>query len=148
MAVQRHGQGFLGEPEVAIERAARAMRLSPQDPQMFGMQVATAWAHFFAGRYEEALSWAQTAVREQPNFFIALCVAAASAALGGKPDEAREAMARVRQLNPALRMSNLDEILPFSAGRISTCGRRGCEKPACRNSEDLRLFPFFLAELL
>ena len=103
---------FLGEHEVAIEREARAMRLSPHDPQIL-LQAATAGAHFFAGRYAEALSWAQTAVREQSNFFIALCVAAASAALGGKPDEAREAMARVRQLNPALRTSNIDEILPF-----------------------------------
>ena len=110
-------KAFLGQHEVAIEHAARAMRLSPQDTQMFGMRVAIAWAHFFAGRHEEAFSWAQTAVREQSNFFIALCVAAASAALGGKPDEAREAMARVRQLNPALRMSNLDEILPFKRRR-------------------------------
>ena len=30
----------LGEPETALEHAARAMRLSPQDPQMSGMHVA------------------------------------------------------------------------------------------------------------
>ena len=106
-------KAFLGQHEVAIEHAARAMRLSPQDTQMFGMRIAVAWAHFFAGRHDEAFSWAETAVQEQSNFFMALCVAAASAALGGKPDEAQKAMARVRQLNPALRMSNLGEVLPF-----------------------------------
>ena len=33
---------WLGEPEVAIEHEARAMRLSPHDPMIFNMQAATA----------------------------------------------------------------------------------------------------------
>jgi TolB-like protein/class 3 adenylate cyclase len=106
-------KAFLGQPELAIERAQRAMRLSPQDPQKFGMLIAMAWAHFFAGRYDEALSWAETGLREQSNFFIAACVAAASAAFAGRIDEAKKAMARVRELNPALRLSNLKDLLPI-----------------------------------
>ena len=31
-------KAWLGQPEIAIEHAARAIRLSPQDPQMFAMQ--------------------------------------------------------------------------------------------------------------
>jgi TolB-like protein len=107
------GKAFLGEHEVAIERATRGMRLSPQDPQMFGMRIAIAWAHLFSGRYEEGLLWAQTAVRDQSNFFMGLCVVAASAGLVGKKEEAEKAMARVRELNPAMRMSNLRDVLPF-----------------------------------
>ena len=42
-----------------MERLARAMRLSPQDPRMFEMQTATACAHFLAGRDAEALAWAE-----------------------------------------------------------------------------------------
>ncbi len=106
-------KGFLGETDVAIEHAARAMRLSPQDPQMFGMQIATAWAHFFAGRHDEAFSWAENAAREQSNFFMAICVAAAAGAHAGKLAEARKAMARLRHLNPELRLSNLKDLLPF-----------------------------------
>jgi tetratricopeptide (TPR) repeat protein len=106
-------KAFGGEPEAAIERAERAMRLSPQDPQMFGMQIATAHGHFFAGRYAEALSWAESAVREQPNFFIGLCVAAAGGALAGRQVEAEKAMTRLRELNPNLRMSNLKDLLPI-----------------------------------
>ena len=102
-----------GKPETAIEHAARAMRLSPQDPQKFGMRIAMAEGHFVAGRYEEALSWAEAAVREQPNFFVGTCVAAAGAALAGRQAEAEKAMTRLRQLNPALRMSNLRDLLPF-----------------------------------
>lgn len=66
-----------------------------------------AWAHFFAGRYEESLGWAEAAVREQSNFLMAICLAAASAALAGRIEEARKTMARVRELNPRLSLSNL-----------------------------------------
>jgi tetratricopeptide (TPR) repeat protein len=97
----------LGEPEVAIERLAHAMRLSPQDPQVFSMQTAMASAHFVAGRYAEALSWAETAIRERPNFVLSTCIATASAALAGRLDEACRAMARLRELDPALRISNV-----------------------------------------
>jgi adenylate cyclase len=103
----------LGEPDVAIERISRAMRLSPQDSQIFSMQAATAYAHFFAGRYAEALSWAEAAVQEQPNFLLSTCVAAASAALVGQPAEAQKAMAHLRKLNPALRISNLKDWIPL-----------------------------------
>jgi adenylate cyclase len=63
---------YLGEPDRAIEHFAHAMRLSPVDPVLFGMQQGTAYAHFFAGRYDEALKWAKMALREQPNSHPAL----------------------------------------------------------------------------
>jgi adenylate cyclase len=106
-------KAYGGEPEAAVEYAARAMRLSPRDAQMFGMQIATAHGHFFAGRYAEAMSWAENAVREQPNFFMGLCVVAAGGALAGRQAEAETAMARLRELNPSLRMSNLKDLLPI-----------------------------------
>jgi tetratricopeptide (TPR) repeat protein len=43
-----------GDPDVAIEHFARAVRLSPLDPLKFFMQSFTAFAHFIAGRYDEA----------------------------------------------------------------------------------------------
>ena len=80
---------------------------------MFAMQMATAWGHFFLGRDDEASSWAEAALRQQPNFFVATCVAAAAAALAGKTAEAARAMTRLREIDPALRLSNLHELLPF-----------------------------------
>jgi TolB-like protein/class 3 adenylate cyclase len=106
-------KAFLGEPEVAIEHAARAMRLSPQDPQMFAMQTATSFAHFIAGRDDEASSWAQTALRQRSNFLMAIGVAAASGALAERTAQANEAMTRLRQISPGLRISNLKDWLPF-----------------------------------
>jgi TolB-like protein/Tfp pilus assembly protein PilF len=103
----------LGELEVAIEHVTRAMRLSPQDPQMFAMEIAIAAAHLFAGRPDPALSWAEKAVQERSNFFVGTCIAAASGALAGNPSQAEKAMTRLRQLNPALRISNLQDMQPF-----------------------------------
>jgi TolB-like protein/tetratricopeptide (TPR) repeat protein len=102
---------WLGESEVAIEHLARAMRLSPLDPILFRMQGATASAHFFAGRYDEASSWAEKALRENPNQ-QALRTAAASHALAGRLEEAQKAVARMRQLDPDFRISNLKDRLP------------------------------------
>lgn len=102
-----------GEPDVAIERFQHAMRLSPLDPEMVRMQAGMALAHLLAGRFDMALSWAEKAVRELPSFAMARSVIAASHALAGRADEAKQAMQRLRQLNPALRLSNLKDWIPF-----------------------------------
>jgi TolB-like protein/cytochrome c-type biogenesis protein CcmH/NrfG len=104
---------WLGEPEVAIEQVAHAMRLSPSDPHVFNMQAAAASAHFFAGRYAEASSWAEAAVREQPNHLIGRCILAASGALGERLTAARSAILPLHQLKPTLRLSNLKELVPL-----------------------------------
>jgi hypothetical protein len=60
----------------------------------------------------EALSWAEIAVREQPSLMFAFCVAAASGVLGGRFAEAQRAMARLRQLDSSLRVSNPKDFFP------------------------------------
>ena len=97
-----------GEPEVAIAHLHRAMRLSPFDPFMFTMQGVTAFAHFFAGRYAEATAWAEKAFWERPNILATLRIAAASNALAGRLEEARKAIARALELDPEMRVSNLE----------------------------------------
>ena len=105
---------WLGEPDLAIEHLARATRLSPLDPLTNRTRTATAHAHFFAGRYEEASSWAAMALREWPDFQTALRIAAASYALAGRFEEARTRRERLQQLDPGLRISNLeDELGPY-----------------------------------
>jgi uncharacterized protein HemY len=80
---------------------------------MFNMQAGIASAHFFAGRYADASSWAEAAAQEQPNHVIASCIGAASSALRGRFTEAQKATARLRQLEPALRLSNLKDLAPL-----------------------------------
>jgi tetratricopeptide (TPR) repeat protein len=104
-------KNFLGEPETATERFARAMRLSPLDPWAMGMRAGTASAHYFLGRYDEAASWAAMALQDNPDFQPGLRIAAASNAMAGRPEQAHKAVARLRQLNPALRVSTLKDVL-------------------------------------
>jgi len=103
---------WLGETEVAVERELRAMRLSPHDPQTFNMQTAIAAAHFFAGRYDEALSWTNISKRAQMNAPLQPLVTAASAALSGNDAEAQVAMAHIRRMVPSLRLANLKDFMP------------------------------------
>jgi tetratricopeptide (TPR) repeat protein len=88
------------------------MRLSPLDPWAIGMmRSGTAHAHFFLGRYDEAASWAAMALQDNPDFQALLRIDAASNAMAGRPEQAQKAVARLRQLNPALRVSNLKDVL-------------------------------------
>ena len=95
-------KNLLGEPELAIERFARAMRLSPLDPWVTRMRNGTAYAHFFLGRYDEAASWAAMALQDKPDYQPGLRIAAASNAMAGRPEQAHKAVARLRQLNPRI----------------------------------------------
>jgi tetratricopeptide (TPR) repeat protein len=103
---------YLGEPVDAIERFERSMRLSPLDPFAYFGFAGMGLAHLFAGRLDEGVSWARRASHEQPNWAGALRVAAIVYALSDRIVEAREAMARLREIDPALRLSNIDRVAP------------------------------------
>jgi tetratricopeptide (TPR) repeat protein len=100
---------WLGEADQALERFGRATRLSPADLQLFSMQTGTAAAHFIAGRDQDALSWASKALAYQPGFGPALRLAAACYAIIGRPEEAKRTLALVRDADPALRVSNIQD---------------------------------------
>jgi TolB-like protein/class 3 adenylate cyclase len=102
---------WLGEPEAGIVRHGRAIRLSPVDPRMPGMQEAMAHSHFFAGHYDEALALAAMALRGAPDLLPALRINAACNAIAGRLEPAQKSVARLRQLHSALRVSNLRDFL-------------------------------------
>jgi len=104
---------YLGQPEVGIERARRAMRLSPLDPFASLAFTLIGAGHLYAGRYDEASAWAEKGLLEQPNSAAAARVAAASHALAGRLGQAHKAMARLRELEPTLRVSDLRQMIPL-----------------------------------
>jgi len=116
LAAAWHLGGFLkvfhGEPDTAMKYLAQTMRLSPLDVEIHRMQTGMAFAQMFTGRFDEASTWATKALREMPDYLPGLSVAAASHALAGRMEEASRAMQRLRQIDPALRVSNLKDWLP------------------------------------
>jgi tetratricopeptide (TPR) repeat protein len=102
-----------GEPDDAIEWIARGMRLSPLGPDMHRMAVGAAMAHLLAGRMEGALSWAEKASIHRSDHAFPISIRAAICARAGRGNEARLAIQQLRQLDPELRLSHLNEWLPF-----------------------------------
>jgi adenylate cyclase len=103
----------LGEPEIALERIEQALRLSPNDPFTGTFHAAKGYAQLFAGRFAEAFSSAETAIRLRPGFLFYMCVAAAAAALDGRSQDARRIVTRILQIRPELRVSDVSTIIPL-----------------------------------
>jgi adenylate cyclase len=101
-----HSRGFvlafLNQPGPAIEALERAMRLSPLDPLGPGFKSTLAFAHSIAGRYEEAVEWADRALHEHPRFDPAMAAKVVSCAHLGRIDEAREWLKQRLELQPEL----------------------------------------------
>jgi TolB-like protein/DNA-binding SARP family transcriptional activator len=102
-----------GEHEVAIEHFSRAERLSPVDPFNWSCHLGVAYAHFIAGRDDQALSSVEHCLRDMPNFRPALLVVAASSAFVGAMDRAKTTIARIRELDPTRCISQLEKRMPF-----------------------------------
>lgn len=105
-------QVYLGNPDAAIEQFSAAIRLSPVDPHLFMPQTGMAFAHFFAERYDQSLSWAASAIQRQPSFPGAQRVRMSSLALAGRIAEARGACDAVLQADPVLRVCDIKKT-PF-----------------------------------
>ena len=124
----------LGDVDAAIEQFQVALRLSPLDPRIFTAQTGLAYAHFFAGRNEEASSWAATAVRQQPNFLPAQLIMMACHAMSGRVEEAREVCARSQCNWTRPNAFPESRTGPHFAGRkISKDWRKLSGSRACRN---------------
>ena len=137
LATARNWRGwahlYLGDVDAAIEQFQVALRLSPLDPRIFIVQTGLAYAHFFAGRNEEASTWAATAVRQQPNYLAAQRIMMACHAMSGRVERSTRGCARSMQLNPAQRISRMKDRAPFRRRKISKDWRRLTGSRGCRN---------------
>ena len=103
-----------GEPEQAVQRLGRAMRLSPLEPQKYGFLSALAHAQFQLNQFEQAAANAEKALAEQPSFAPAAKLAAAAYGMSDRRSHVIEAVLRLRALDPSLRISNLkDAVGPY-----------------------------------
>ena len=101
---------WLGEPELAIDHLQRAMRLSPVDALMFMMQGAMAFGSLHRRPRRRGVRLGRKGAPAEPfHRRRPTRIAAASAAFLGRPADAAKYLALLRQLDPGLLVSNLDE---------------------------------------
>jgi adenylate cyclase len=93
---------FMGEGKAALDATRRAMELSPLDPQRYYFECLGATAELSAHQYEYAERLARSSLmlnRMHPSTWRALTISLVSQ---GRVDEARQALEKVRQLEPQL----------------------------------------------
>jgi adenylate cyclase len=100
-------QTLMGDHEAAAECCRRAMRISPRDQERYVFLGILALAHLGAGRNAEAETAAQQSVQGHPRSvpehrFLILALVRL-----GRIDEARAAAARLLEINPSARISNM-----------------------------------------
>jgi adenylate cyclase len=104
-------QVCLGDPAVALEHVATAMRLSPADPRTYVFHLFSAMAHLSAGRYGEAAASARRVLHDKP-VLAAMRILGIAEALDGRLEDARASIARMSAFDPTLRMSSIDRVIP------------------------------------
>ena len=109
-----HGLASLQDwPGRAIEAFEHALKLSPLDP--LGGRAFTAGlaaAHLNAGRYEQAVEWADRSLAAQPDYRPAMRIKVISCAYLDRIDEACDWLGRMLKIDPGLTIAGLKATMP------------------------------------
>src|SRR5271154_376345 len=92
---------WAGQHDIALEHFEASLRLSPRTPVGVSLVMMGA-AHFFAGRFAEAVPKLLLQIQEDPSFPHAYRLLAACYAHMGRLDDAREIIARLRGNTPGV----------------------------------------------
>ena len=110
---------FAGRSEQAIAHLEQAIRMSPQDPQNAIFNNGFAIANYLSGRFAEAVSFSRKALQQRDGWTGAHRIYVASLAQNGQIDEARAALARVKELQPDLSITWIEQNVPYTPGPMA-----------------------------
>ncbi len=91
---------WMGKPELAVDRAQRALRLSPFDSLNYLSYNAIAIACFHERKFQESFDAARRSVQSNPRFSVCHAFLTAALARLGRHEEARAQAIRVLDLDP------------------------------------------------
>jgi TolB-like protein len=103
---------WLGKGDEAVQRAPRAIELSPFDPNMYSFTAVAGVAHLAAGNYDKAIEFSRTSLRQNAMFTSTHKVLAVALALAGRIDDAKAAVRELLKLDPALTIRGFLEQYP------------------------------------
>ncbi|MEH2562228.1 adenylate/guanylate cyclase domain-containing protein [Bradyrhizobium sp. AZCC 2289] len=99
--------GWAGDYATAVEYGERAIRLSPFDAALHLPYNGLAYAHYFAGEFEEAALAASRSAQANPRFGPPWVVRVAALAVLGREDEAQASARRLYELLPNFTVTRL-----------------------------------------
>ena len=97
---------WAGDPEIAIEHLEKAERLSPR-ARLGHWQSLVGVAHFLTKRFDQAVPHLILAMQQDQDDPVPYRYLAASYAHMGRPNDAREIVARLRAITPKVMPSDL-----------------------------------------
>jgi adenylate cyclase len=89
---------FDGRWEESIPEYKKAIRLNPIPPNMYLYSLGLSYG--YTGQHEEAITWCEKAVRQQPNSLWARIMMTVVYSLSGRDEEARAEAAEVLRIQP------------------------------------------------
>jgi adenylate cyclase len=118
--------GYLGfalahddRTDEAISHCEQAIRMSPHDPQNVIFTAGLAVAHYLAGRYSEAVAFGRKAVQMRNGWTGGHRTYIASLAQAGQIEEARAALARLKELQPNISLAWFEQYIPYMPGPMA-----------------------------
>jgi adenylate cyclase len=107
---------FLAEPDAAIARGEKSLRLSPRDPYIFAVYQVIGWSHLVLNRVDEAIDLFIKGCTAHPRIWTFYYGLAGALALKGDLDGAKAALAESLKLRPEVNsVAQWYEYLPWTS---------------------------------
>ena len=110
-AIRGYLLSYAGRPGEAIKSLERAMRLDPQNPDIWWHFLGH--AYFIAADYPAAIEVLERRIRRNPATDISRVLLAACFGHLGRGDEARQAWREALEINPDYSLAQKAKILPY-----------------------------------
>jgi adenylate cyclase len=102
---------FMDKSEEGILISKKAIRLNPMAPSWYLHNLAGIYRNI--RNYEEALKWAEKAVKQEPKNILSRLVLCSIYSLMGRTEEARGEADEVMKLNPKFSLKRFEKTLPY-----------------------------------
>jgi adenylate cyclase len=110
---------FDGRWEESIPEYKKAIRLNPIPPNTYLWSLGLSYG--WTGQYEEAITWCEKAILQEPNSFMAHIMMAVIYGLSGREEEARAEAPEILRINPKFSLEKL-------AKRCTYKGKGDCKR--------------------
>ncbi len=98
---------YSGDYGAAQDAFERSRRLSPRDLRAFSTTCGLAFCAFYREEFEDAVRLSRQAIAQNPRFTSSWRILSAALAQAGKLEDAKEAVAQLRRLDPATNIRSI-----------------------------------------